>query len=77
MIKALWIFAVMPVVILLVLSTVVLGMAAVLTFISMDLSAFSSLYEAVTSISPTEMRLLYVGAVAISAVIVLIDESHL
>ena len=77
MIKALWIFAVMPVVILLVLSTVVLGMAAVLTFISMDLPAFSSLYEAVTSISPTEMRLLYVGAVAISAVIVLIDESHL
>lgn len=77
MIKALWIFAIMPVVILLVLSTVVLGMAAVLTFISMDLSTFSGLYEAVTAITPTEMRLLYVGAVAISAVIVLIDESSL
>ena len=77
MIKALWIFVIMPVVILLVLSTVVLGMAAVLTFISMDLSVFSGLYEAVTAIAPTEMRLLYVGAVAISAVIVLIDETHL
>lgn len=77
MIKALWIFAIMPVVILLVLSTVVLGMAAVLTFISIDLSAFSGLYEAVTTITPTEMRLLYVGAVVISAVIVLIDESYL
>ena len=59
------------------LSTAVLGMAAVLTFISMDLSVFSGLYEAVTAIAPTEMRLLYVGAVAISAVIVLIDESYL
>ncbi len=77
MIKALWIFAIMPVVVLLVLSTAVLGMAAVLTFISMDLSVFSGLYEAVTAIAPTEMRLLYVGAVSISAVIVLIDESHL
>lgn len=77
MIKALWIFVIMPVVILLVLSTVVLGMAAVLTFISMDLSVFSGLYEAVTAIEPTEMRLLYVGAVAISAVIVLIDEGCL
>lgn len=77
MIKALWIFGVMPVVILLVLSTVVLGTAAVLTFISMDLSVFSDLYEAVTAIAPTEMRLLYVGAVAFSAVIVLIDEGGL
>lgn len=77
MIKALWIFVIMPVVVLLVLSTAVLGMAAVLTFISMDLSVFSGLYEAVTEITPTEMRLLYVGAVAISAVIVLIDESYL
>lgn len=77
MIKALQIFVIMPVVILLVLSTVVLGMAAVLTFISMDLSVFSGLYEAVTAIAPTEMRLLYVGAVAISAVIVLIDEGYL
>lgn len=77
MIKALWIFVIMPVVILLVLSTVVLGMAAVLTFISMDLSVFSGLYEAVAAIAPTEMRLLYVGAVAISAVIVLIDEGCL
>lgn len=77
MIKALWIFVIMPVVILLVLSTAALGMAAVLTFISMDLSVFSDLYEAVTAIAPTEMRLLYVGAVAISAVIVLIDESCL
>lgn len=77
MIKALWIFVIMPVMILLVLSTVVLGMAAVLTFIYMDLSVFSGLYEAVTAIAPTEMRLLYVGAVAISAVIVLIDESYL
>lgn len=77
MIKALWIFAIMPVMVLLVLSTAVLGMAAVLTFISMDLSVFSGLYEAVTAITPTEMRLLYVGAVAISAVIVLIDESYL
>lgn len=77
MIKALWIFVIMPVVILLVLSTAVLGMAAVLTFISMDLSVFSGLYKAVTAIAPTEMRLLYVGAVSISAVIVLIDESHL
>lgn len=77
MIKALQIFVIMPVVILLVLSTVVLGMAAVLAFIAMDLSVFSGLYEAVTAIAPTEMRLLYVGAVAISAVIVLIDESYL
>lgn len=77
MIKALQIFVIMPVVILLVLSTVVLGMAAVLTFIAMDLSVFSGLYEAVTAIMPTEMRLLYVGVVAISAVIVLIDESYL
>lgn len=77
MIKALWIFAIMPVVILLVLSTAVLGMAAVLAFISMDLSAFSGLYEAVTAVSPTKMRLLYVGAVAISAVIVLIEENYL
>lgn len=77
MIKALWIFIIMPVVILLVLSALVLGMAAVLTFISMDLSVFSGLYEAVTAIAPTEMRLLYVGAVAISAVTVLIDESCL
>lgn len=77
MIKALYISVIMPVVILLVLSAAVLGMAAVLTFISMDLSVFSGLYEAVTAITPTEMRLLYVGAVAISAVIVLIDESHL
>ena len=77
MIKALWIFVIMPVMVLLVLSTVVLGMAAVLTFIYMDLSVFSGLYEAVTAIAPTEMRLLYVGAVAISAVIVLIDESYL
>lgn len=77
MIKALQIFVIMPVVILLVLSTVVLGMAAVLTFIAMDLSVFSDLYEAVTAITPTEMRRLYVGAVAISAVIVLIDESYL
>lgn len=77
MIKALWIFVIMPVVILLVLSTAVLGMAAVLAFISMDLSVFSGLYEAVTAIAPTEMRLLYVGAVAISAVTVLIDESCL
>lgn len=77
MIKALQIFVIMPVVILLVLSTVVLGMAAVLTFIAMDLSVFSGLYEAVTAITQTEMRLLYVGAVAISAVIVLIDESYL
>lgn len=77
MIKALQIFVIMPVVILLVLSTVALGMAAVLAFIAMDLSVFSGLYEAVTTITPTEMRLLYVGAVAISAVIVLIDESYL
>ena len=77
MIKALWIFIIMPVVILLVLSALVLGMAAVLTFISMDLSVFSGLYEAVTAIEPTEMRLIYVGAVTISAVIVLIDEAHL
>lgn len=77
MIKALCIFVIMPVVILLVLSAVLLGVAAVLTFIVMDLSAFSGLYEAVTAITPTEMRLLYVGAVAISAVIVLIDESYL
>lgn len=77
MIKALRIFVIMPVVILLVLSTVVLGMAAVLAFIAMDLSVFSDLYEAVAAITPTEMRLLYVGAVAISAVTVLIDESYL
>lgn len=77
MIKALWIFVIMPIVILLVLSAAVIGMAAVLTFISMDLSVFSGLYEAVTAIAPAEMRLLYVGAVAISAVIVLIDESYL
>lgn len=77
MIKALHIFVIMPVVILLVLSTVVLGMAAILTFIAMDLSVFSSLYEAVTAITPAEMRLLYVGAVAISAVIVLIEDSYL
>ena len=77
MIKALWIFVIMPVVILLVLSTAVLGIAAVLTFISMDLSVFSGLYEAVTAITPTEMRILYVGAVAISVVTVLIDESYL
>lgn len=77
MIKALQIFVIMPVVILLVLSTVVLGMAAILAFIAMDLSVFSGLYEAVTAIEPTEMRLLYVGAVTISAVIVLIDEAHL
>lgn len=77
MIKALCIFIIMPVVILLVLSALVLCMAAVLTFISMDLSVFSGLYEAVTTIEPTEMRLLYVGAVTISAVIVLIDEAHL
>lgn len=77
MIKALQIFVIMPVVILLVLSTVVLGMAAVLSFIAMDLSVFSDLYEAVAAITPTEMRLLYVGAVAISAVTVLIDESLL
>ena len=63
--------------ILLVLSVAVLGMAAVLAFISMDLSVFSDLYEAVTAITPTEMRLLYVGTVAISAVIVLIEESYL
>ena len=77
MIKALQIFVIMPVVILLVLSTAVLGMAAVLAFIAMDLSVFPGLYEAATAITPTEMRLLYVGAVAISAVIVLIDESYL
>lgn len=77
MIKALWIFVIMPIVILLVLSIAVIGMATVLTFISMDLSVFSGLYEAVTAIAPTEMRLLYIGAVAISAVIVLIDESYL
>ena len=77
MIKALLIFVIMPFVILLVLSTAVLGMAAVLTFITMDLSAFSGLYEAVTAITPTEMRLLYVGTVAISAVIVLVEESYL
>lgn len=77
MIKALQIFAIMPVVILLALSTVVLGAAAVLTFIAMDLSVFLGLYEAVVAITPTEMRLLYVGAVAISAVIVLIDEINL
>lgn len=77
MIKALWIFVIMPVVILLVLSTMVLGMAAVLAFIAMGLPVFSGLYEAVTAITPTEMRLLYVGAVAILAVIVLIDESYL
>ena len=75
--KYIVIFVIMPVVILLVLPTVVLGMAAVLTFIAMDLSVFSGLYGAVTAITPTEMRLLYVGAVAISAVIVLIDESYL
>lgn len=77
MIKALQIFVIMPVVILLVLSAAVLGMAAVLAFIAMDLSVFSGLCEAVAAITPTEMRLLYVGAVAISAVIVLIDESYL
>nr|DAG23424.1 MAG TPA: hypothetical protein [Caudoviricetes sp.] len=77
MIKALQILVIMPFVILLVLAAAVLGMAAVLAFISMDLSVFSGLYEAVTAIAPTEMRLLYVGTVAISAVIVLIEESYL
>lgn len=77
MIKVLWIFTIMPFVILLVFSAAVLGMVAVLVFISMDLSVFSGLYEAVTAITPTEMRLLYVGAVAISAVIVLTEESYL
>lgn len=77
MIKALWIFIVMPLLMLFVLAAAVLFLAVALLFITMDLSVFSGLYEAVTAITPTEMRLLYVGAVAISAVIVLIEENYL
>lgn len=77
MIKALQILVIMPLLMLFVLAAAVLVLAVALFFITMDPSVFFSLYEAVTAITPTEMRLLYVGTVAISAVIILAEESDL
>ncbi|HAX8749195.1 TPA: hypothetical protein JTC92_004430 [Escherichia coli] len=77
MIKLLWIFAIMPLAIFFVLAFSVLILALALCFISMDSSVFFSLYEEATQASLTGIRLLYVAAVAISAVIILTEESDL
>lgn len=70
MIKALWIFIVMPLLMLFVL-------AVALFFITMDPSVFFSLYKEVTQADLTGIRLLYVVAVVVSAVIILAEESDL
>lgn len=77
MIKVLWIFVIMPFLMLLVLSAAVLILAVALFFISMDPSIFFSLYKEATLADLTGIRLLYVAAVAISAVIILTEESDL
>lgn len=77
MIKALWIFIVMPLLMLFVLAAAVLFLAVALFFITMDPSVFFSLYKDVTQADLTGIRLLYVVAVVVSAVIILAEESDL
>ncbi|HHH6449952.1 TPA: hypothetical protein ACP2C1_004023 [Escherichia coli] len=77
MIKALWIFIVMPLLMLFVLAAAVLVLAVALFFITMDPSVFFSLYKDVTQADLTGVRLLYVVAVVVSAVIILAEESDL
>lgn len=77
MIKALWIFIVMPLLMLFVLAAAVLVLAVALFFITMDPSVFFSLYKEVTQADLTGIRLLYVVAVVVSAVIILAEESDL
>lgn len=77
MIKALWIFIVMPLLMLFVLTAAVLFLAVALFFITMDPSVFFSLYKEVTQADLTGIRLLYVVAVVVSAVIILAEESDL
>nr|DAO35409.1 MAG TPA: hypothetical protein [Caudoviricetes sp.] len=77
MIKALWIFIVMPLLMLFVLAAAVLFLAVALFFITMDPSVFFSLYKEVTQADLTGIRLLYVVAVVVSAVIILAEESDL
>ena len=77
MIKALWIFIVIPLLMLFVLAAAVLVLAVALFFITMDTSVFFSLYKEVTQADLTGIRLLYVVAVVVSAVIILAEESDL
>jgi hypothetical protein len=77
MIKALWIFIVMPLLMLFVLAAAVLVLAVALFFITMDQSVFFSLYKEVIQADLTGIRLLYVVAVVVSAVIILAEESDL
>lgn len=77
MIKAMWIFIVMPLLMLFVLAAAVLVLAVALFFITMDPSVFFSLYKEVTQADLTGIRLLYVVAVVVSAVIILVEESDL
>lgn len=77
MIKAMWIFIVMPLLMLFVLASAVLVLAVALFFITMDPSVFFSLYKDVTQADLTGVRLLYVVAVVVSAVIILAEESYL
>lgn len=77
MIKALWIFVIMPLLMFLVLSAAVLILAVALFFISMDPSVFFSLYKEATQADLTGVRLLYVVAVVVSAIIILAEESDL
>lgn len=77
MIKALWIFIVMPLLMLFVLAAAVLFLAVALFFITMDPSVFFSLYKEATQADLTSIRLLYVVAVVVSAVIILAEESDL
>lgn len=77
MIKVLWIFVIMPLLMFLVLSAAVLILAVALFFISMDPSVFFSLYKEVIQTDLTGVRLLYVVAVVVSAIIILAEESYL
>ena len=77
MIKILWIFIILPLLMLFVLAAAVLFLAVALFFITMDPSVFFSLYKEVTQADLTGIRLLYVVAVVVSAVIILAEESDL
>lgn len=78
MIKVLWIFIILPLLMFLVLSGVVLIMVLVMTvtlfFVSMDTSVFFILYKEAAQADLTGIYLLYAVAVVISAVIVLVGE---
>lgn len=77
MIKVLWIFVIMPLLMLLALSAAVLILGVALFFISMDSSVFFSLYKEASQADLTGIRLLYVVAVVVSAIIILAGESDL